>query len=655
MKKVLLVCFGLGLTFVSCDNTSTSDDENTEDKALFAGIDVRAEFEQTSPIAEEITIELLDEPLKSGENIILTASFSKEDVKQIEQEFLALQFGKEKVVLRDDGKGADEKSRDGIFSIHMKEDVDQLVSDLKQAREKRLSANNPTFLNRSLKISGSNQKEISAFRPDDLKSKKKIVIPVGIFPFPKASTPPPFPILANKSLMITDVGVVEDPTRTFKPCDMTAAAGNPNGVWTFGELMRQLASPSPGSIASDAATITFILNWLNTWSVPNVVNGDNVPARTGISSIINTWQTLSDQANIAAGDPVGPLLVERVPFKLTAIVNRLDLRGNSGYGFSDAGEGRLVFCALTNTCAPREFNVIFEYGINKSACSDVVAFGQEWANLSDPALVLGSPAYNGALEAITMQFTQSGTNPSKPNQSSINQVRTNEIALSSPWELREFNLVATGSLQIVDVKMEPARKFNTKNINPQTQTLANFTNTNEPLIIANTYDIPLLFGGAPFRGGAAHTQFPPTGPVNVPANSPYHWDGNTVPPHLINNDDARHVLSLNTCSGCHGGETQTFFTHVDPAPFGSPAGLSGFLTGTPGRGGAIDADGIANGIMSVNDPAGRPTGGPVVSRGFNDLQRRVNDLDVLINTSCITASAFGIANILRFRPMVMTH
>ncbi len=44
----------------------------------------------------------------------------------------------------------------------------------------------------------------------------------------------------------------------------------------------------------------------------------------------------------------------------------------------------------------------------------------------------------------------------------------------------------------------------------------------------------------------------------------------------------RHELSLNTCSGCHGGESDTFFVHVNPAPtlLSFVPLLSDFLTGT---------------------------------------------------------------------------
>lgn len=649
-NKVIPI-FAVTVALVACEETTNSSSNQSNTK-LFASIDVNPAFEEAPPIATNVSLELLDKPTPDGENIRLVASFSERDRKLIGREFLAIQLEKEKFVLRDDGQGADLVKGDGDFSIFLKEDVAALEKSL-EASQKNALANKDqkTFFARSIRK--VDQKAIISFNAKNLNLGRKLNIPIDIIKGGGLS--PAASIQADKSLMVTATSVVEDPTRTFNPC---ANTGNPTGPWTFGELMRQMASPNPSSIASDAATVTFIQNWLNTWTVNhtvaggNAINGDDVPSRS-IASIMNAWNTNS----VNAGAPPGTLLLKCVPFKLTAIVNRLDLRGNSGYGFSDAGEGRLVFCAMSSTCNPMEFNVIFEYGINKQKCESVQAFAQEWADLS--GLALGSPAYNLALNKITDQFTLCGTNPSKPNESSINQIRTNEIALASPWELREFNLNKAGSLFLVDVKMEPAKKYNNKNTSLQTQLLATYVNTNEAAILANNYVVPLqLPTGEDFRGGKAHTNFPPVGNVNVATNNPHHWDGSTAAPHLINNDDARQIFSLNTCSGCHGGETQTSFTHIDPAPFGSPAGLSGFLTGVAGRsvGGIapVDADGLANNIMTVRDPAGRPSGSPTL-RGFNDLERRRLDLIDLLNQPCGKLSALALADRLTFRPLVMTH
>jgi len=74
-------------------------------------------------------------------------------------------------------------------------------------------------------------------------------------------------------------------------------------------------------------------------------------------------------------------------------------------------------------------------------------------------------------------------------------------------------------------------------------------------------------------------------------------------------------LSLNTCNSCHAGETKTPFTHINPTtPLGSPAALSGFLTG-----------------ITVPDPRG--CGAPPTV--FSDLARRQSDLVGVANGACL--------------------
>ena len=95
---------------------------------------------------------------------------------------------------------------------------------------------------------------------------------------------------------------------------------------------------------------------------------------------------------------------------------------------------------------------------------------------------------------------------------------------------------------------------------------------------------------------------------NLPVDDDTHWNNPPYGP-FITNREARHKFSLNTCNACHATETATIFTHVKPAPFGTVAPLSGFMTG-----------------ISVADPVdGAPT------RTFNEFERRALDLDQLVN------------------------
>jgi hypothetical protein len=84
------------------------------------------------------------------------------------------------------------------------------------------------------------------------------------------------------------------------------------------------------------------------------------------------------------------------------------------------------------------------------------------------------------------------------------------------------------------------------------------------------------------------------------------------------NNEARHKFSLNTCNGCHGGETNTGFLQVSPRSPGQESFLSGFMTGT-----------------DVFDPFS----GQV--RRLNDLGRRNADLKALVCPSDGLAAAEG--------------
>lgn len=165
-----------------------------------------------------------------------------------------------------------------------------------------------------------------------------------------------------RALLITDLRVVEDPTRTFNPC---TGEGTPMGVWTFGHLLKEMANEPVTGINPSA----FARDWLAQWETRQIANGDPVDARPGVQQVI------LDQWQAASGGPEQPLDLARAPFRLLAIVNRVDLRDN-------AGEGRFVFCAVnTQTGKALQFTVIFEYGVPRRGTRAVRAWGKRWLNL----------------------------------------------------------------------------------------------------------------------------------------------------------------------------------------------------------------------------------------------------------------------------------
>lgn len=382
----------------------------------------------------------------------------------------------------------------------------------------------------------------------------------------------PVPLTSGKSLMITDFSVVEDPVRTAWSGSTTTTS---DGAWSFGRLMAHMAGPHNPS--------DFVRNWLKNWETAQQVNHFTIAARPGIKSlVIDPWPKLRN----------GKLDLTRAPMRLLAIVYRPDLRDLSK---RKAGEGRFVFGILDPAGAPLSFTVILEYSLPAKTKTDVRNWALALQKLS--TLKFGS-TYNRELEKITNRFTGKNVAPTKINGSGISQVRTNEIALDVPWELREFRLhTRKKSLREVTVQQTPALDFN------NTAILADWVNANTAAIIGGSgnksIEVPLSFNGVPFRAGAI-------------ANNIDVWDSSAT------NREAMFRVAINTCNGCHGAETNTGFLHISPRERGSVSSLSGFITGTT-------TGTPATTTISVSDPRDGST-----TREFNELEFRKADLTTMI-------------------------
>ncbi len=496
------------------------------------------------------------------------------------------------LTLRDDGRDGDEVAGDRVFTARVPLNFDaegtrqdQLINAL---REKRKPLVVREFRGREIVA----RRELPLQRLLDLRRAGILdLIDVG-----------GAIVDEKKSLMVTDVSVVEDPSRTFNPC---TNAGTANGKWTFGYLMTQMANEPLTGINPADFTQRMFRHWLNN----QTVNSFTVPARLQMQTILNNWPKLVD----------GRLDISKAPVKLLAIVNRVDLSTNTSYGRGSGGEGRFVFAVLdtANGCTARPFTIILEYGVPKHNCSEIKSWAQQWLDLD--ANPINSAAYRTALEALTETFAHANADPAKPNGSAINQVRTDEIALAAPWELREFQIFSTdsdaGQLRMVTVKQTPDRAtYNAGGL--QQAKLATWINNNAAAIKLDKHTVPvdLPFPDLlPFLGGASPNGFD-------------FWNA----PGIADND-ARFHFSVNTCDACHGRETNTSFTHVNPVGFGGEASLSGFLKGD-GAGGDFD----------VTDPVV-----PATHHLFNDLARRAQVLHNIATRSCFLQ--------LGRRPLLMSH
>lgn len=356
----------------------------------------------------------------------------------------------------------------------------------------------------------------------------------------------------HEELLITALSVVEDPARTTG-----------NGVWTFGTLLRRM---NGGMDPSE-----LVRNWLRTWEQPQVIEASFVDPRPNIRGmVLGPWEQRSGGAS-------APLDFNTAPFRLLAIVNRMDLRREGVH----AGEGRFVFGVTTPGGGPLPFTVILEYTLPGGSPEEFQRWARDWHELG--RLGVGHPGFNAKLQALTDRFSGSFVDSSRFFGSPISQVRTNENALDPLWELREFHFGLQG-LAPAPVALTPGLHHN------GTFLLTDYVMQNLPLILTETHEVPVLFQGEPFLWGSALT-FPN-----------FAWDAQGMDPQ------ARHKFSINTCNGCHAGETRTNFLHVGTRGPGQQAFLSPFLvSGAP-----------------TPDPF---TGAP---RVFNDLGRRTEDLKALV-------------------------
>ena len=562
------------------------------------------------------------------------------------ESFVRTNYSGEDIILRDDGTGDDKVAGDGIYTAKIFTDVKEFRKQAVAMLKETIKNNwEPQFVDRE--FNASKACDLNPFSESRFDNNEAVSISNLAIGDTKLIDK-----VRQNSIFLTDLSVVEDPTRTWNFCTQT---GNIDGAWTFKTLMKNLATQTPSQPASDQTISDFVKNWLNSWSIQKIINSDTVAARTLVhQKILDPWLSKSK----AAGNPQGFLDMRFAPFKLTAILNRFDLRERAS-GIP-AGEGRLIFCLINSNCTAAEnFTLIFEYGINKpEVCDSLRNWATQWYNLKD--LTLGSSQYLSALQAITDQFTLCGTNPAKTNQSSIDAVRTNEVALASSdathpprWEFREFGLNPNSHALVQrTITKAPADRYNVQIENADVLRMVKFVNENSSGIDADDYEMPAIYDSFPFIGGKSTIL---DTPVGLPTK-PYHWDGvnNNKSAAFISTTLTRHVFSRNVCSGCHAGEVQTFFTHVDPVFFGTPATLSGFLTGKAGRGGAVDSDGDStNDKFKVKDAANRGNTTADRFHTFNDIKRRAQDLKQVATTAC--ATVFALRNELMFHPVGAVH
>ncbi len=301
------------------------------------------------------------------------------------------------------------------------------------------------------------------------------------------------------------------------------------------------------------------------------------------------------------------------------------------------GQGKELLAADWNG-----MNVIFEYMNPQATECAIQDFAMAWANLSTYAAV-GNSGYNDALQAITDQVTAAGAIPSLPNGSAIGRIRTNERLFfpsgvsqynknenkaatdswdNSTWELRQYEINAQTHL----IEQAPVSNTPVSAANYVTPDISNSSFLNNQSILTNSsrsfnlgtdsnaliadpvrcdalldwafhpgndrrilnerHSMPKMFPGTstPLLAGSAvlHMDYVHFLNFNWKANTywrPYSAGTYTSAGNYLRDREIRQKLSINTCQGCHAGETKTVFTHVRPLGYGEEADYMGTTPG----------------------------------------------------------------------------
>ncbi len=361
----------------------------------------------------------------------------------------------------------------------------------------------------------------------------------------------PTTIVPGKELVIIDPTVVHD----------ARASNATDGPWSFRFLMEQMTP-----VGMDPAD--FLESWVAESVSPpppnqKMVNGFPVKDRSGLRAL---WHTRPD----GKIDPAQP------PFRLLAIVNRVDLHATTN------GEVRFVY-GLTRSPVfgidfpfPSSMTVIFEFDmVPIDPNTHAVLTRQSWAAkfhaLSSKTFGVD---FNPALQAVTDLVTRQNASPSGPNGSAILTVRTNESAFGGPsgdsfpdWELREFHLAPGGTLHLSTTHQNPADAAHDVTT-PANAALTSFLNTDGTRIQVGLGVVPPEILG----GQATAVMF---------------WNAFGAPV----DSNVRRAFAGQTCGGCHLTEIQGrnidelyrvspagTFTSDDPTGLNGPTRLSDFET-----------------------------------------------------------------------------
>lgn len=576
---------------------------------------------QTKAALDKVEVFQLQKPLREG-NAIALITFKKDEAGNALNGRFSLDMEGKITAFNDLGEGADEKSGDGIFSAFANIDLADIEKSRAEFSKKLDSVKQPQVS----EFSGRALVDTTSFKLTTRDPGINVIsgLPVVLAPAPIDAPTPPALVEPANALIINDRAVVANPSLTFDLCntDLTGNNINPNAAWSFKTLISNLNDETTSGMTDQK----FVNDWLHNWINNQNVNSFAIHARPHIKDYFTGW----DGVNASTLD------LNRLPFRLLAIVNRIDLATIPAYGSTrpnQPGEIRFVFGLLSrnsngqcvnNQIASNEMTVIFEYRDATDGCSSLKDLARRWIDLDSIGISSGrgSPTYLSALKNITDTVTA-------PNADKLNQLRTNDFAFDGfnsfmePWQLREF-VIDPASKRLVSATIkqtpDPASFRQPATGTPNELLMKAYLDQEAPSILCEAHSVPEIFNGQPFLGAQAEYESVNTWTVRpsagaLPSSYPSCYQSSIVAgtdAGLSFNDrmtsEIRHKFALNTCDDCHAAETATRFVHISPVD----RHLSGFLVGNV-----------------VTDPRI-----PTLKRKFNDLARRNQALVGTAVNSC---------------------
>ncbi len=482
-------------------------------------------------------------------------------------------------------------------------------------------------------------------------------------------------ILKQNSLFITDLAVVEDLARNYNPC---ADVGNVQGLYTFGTFIRGLCNTSLTGMTPKE----FLKNWISYYAEDQTFSlstpyGPNRPVTVAkrertMNLIIRPWIAKANgvsQQNYSSYISTGPTgttgihennwkalwdatpedsLLKYAPFRMMAIVNRLDLRGNMAYGTNalngtqfnkNTGETRFIFTLISLydhsdgsgfTMRPgdpplthgiefgnknnaeaidwRGMNLIFEYqNLDMNSC-ELQDFAQAWLDLS--SYTLGSSGYKDALDSLVSPIILGGSISSSVNNgSTLGRLRSNEKVLfpastnvdstwpAANWQFRQFEINSVShQLDMVPLNNTVDARhqwdsthdsYHGHNLVDNLGLVGKKYNTGKPIV--DLFYTPVMKSQilkerhrlTDTKLGEYKRYLSRAAEISQEHYTYFDFDyrvsglfyDKSVEEYSGNKNakKLRHKFSINTCTGCHSGETKVPFAQMLPTGYGESA------------------------------------------------------------------------------------